>query len=142
MSPDPQPVNVAGLGLRYATARAPTVDLGRFPDFFLLGPQRTGTTWLTQHLRTHPEIFFADPREVYFFSYAQWPKRKPPHRPDVSNELTWYLSQFVDTPASTAARRSGSGAATCASRQWMRRWIARVRSRSRRACGARSRASS
>ena len=43
-------------------------DLTRFPDFLILGPQRTGTTWLHAHLRYHPQIFLTEPKELYFFS--------------------------------------------------------------------------
>lgn len=41
---------------------------GTFPDFLIIGPQRTGTTWLEANLRRHPEIFTAYPKEIYFFS--------------------------------------------------------------------------
>ena len=41
---------------------------GEFPDFLIVGPQRTGTTWLELNLRRHPEIFSATPKELYFFS--------------------------------------------------------------------------
>lgn len=41
---------------------------GNFPDFLIIGPQRTGTTWLEANLRRHPEIFTAYPKEIYFFS--------------------------------------------------------------------------
>ncbi|MEO1450615.1 MAG: sulfotransferase, partial [Bacteroidota bacterium] len=41
---------------------------GTFPDFLIVGPQRTGTTWLEANLRRHPEIFTAYPKEIYFFS--------------------------------------------------------------------------
>ncbi len=41
---------------------------GNFPDFLIVGPQRTGTTWLTHNLRFHPEIFLSFPKELYFFN--------------------------------------------------------------------------
>lgn len=41
---------------------------GTFPDFMILGPQRTGTTWLHRQLSLHPEIFLSFPKELYFFS--------------------------------------------------------------------------
>lgn len=41
---------------------------GNFPDFLIVGPQRTGTTWLTENLRLHPELFLSFPKELYFFS--------------------------------------------------------------------------
>lgn len=42
--------------------------LDRFPDFLIVGPQRTGTTWLHAHLRYHPEIMCSEPKELYYFS--------------------------------------------------------------------------
>lgn len=41
---------------------------GHFPDFLIIGPQRTGTTWLAANLNQHPEIFLSFPKELYFFS--------------------------------------------------------------------------
>jgi len=53
--------------LRYVRARGDE-DLSRFPDFLIIGPQRTGTTWLHAHLRFHPQIFLSEPKEIFFFS--------------------------------------------------------------------------
>ena len=44
---------------------------GNFPDFMIVGPQRTGTTWLSANLRYHPEIFLSYPKELYFFNRLQ-----------------------------------------------------------------------
>jgi hypothetical protein len=41
---------------------------GRFPDFMIVGPQRTGTTWLSEMLSKHHEVFMSDPKEIYFFN--------------------------------------------------------------------------
>lgn len=68
------------------------LDLSRFPDFLIVGPQRTGTTWLHAQLRYHPEIFLAEPKELFFFS-----RLKPPRHPKFqSDQLTWYLQFFRD----------------------------------------------
>ena len=68
------------------------VDLARFPDFLIIGPQRTGTTWLHAQLRYHPQIFLSEPKELYFFSSL---KTRDPRR-FVSDELSWYLRYFRD----------------------------------------------
>jgi hypothetical protein len=68
------------------------VDLARFPDFLIIGPQRTGTTWLHAHLRFHPEVFLSEPKELYFFSSL---KTRNPKR-FVSDQLAWYLQFFRD----------------------------------------------
>ena len=79
-------------------------DLARFPDFLIIGPQRTGTTWLHAQLRYHPQIFLAEPKELYFFSSL---KTRDPKR-FVSDELCWYLQFFRDP----AWRRAAKSAAT------------------------------
>ncbi len=75
--------------LRYVRVSG-TEDLARFPDFLIIGPQRTGTTWLHAHLRFHPQIFLSEPKELYFFSSlaTRDPKRF------VSDRLDWYLRFF------------------------------------------------
>jgi len=67
-------------------------DLSLFPNFMIVGPQRTGTTWLHTHLRTHPAIFLSEPKELYFFSSL---KTRSPKR-FVSDELSYYLQFFHD----------------------------------------------
>ncbi|TFH27229.1 MAG: hypothetical protein E4H00_09735, partial [Myxococcales bacterium] len=54
--------------LRYVRARAGEVDLEKFPDFLVIGPQRTGTTWIHENLRDHPDIGWPRAKEIYFFS--------------------------------------------------------------------------
>lgn len=52
---------------------------GTFPDFMILGPQRTGTTWLSHNLRLHPEIFISQPKELYFFNRLLRSPKYSPH---------------------------------------------------------------
>jgi len=78
--------------LRWVRVTDPHVDLTRFPDFLIIGPQRTGTTWLHANLRFHPQVFLAEPKELFFFS-----RLKTPDDPRFqSNELGWYLRFFRD----------------------------------------------
>src|SRR5512143_2401645 len=77
--------------LRYVRAQGDE-DVSRFPDFLIIGPQRTGTTWLHAHLRFHPQIFLSEPKELYFFSSL---KTRDPKR-FVSDQLAWYLRFFRD----------------------------------------------
>lgn len=76
--------------LKYIKVSDDHVDLTFFPDFLIVGPQRTGTTWLHAHLRYHPEIMLSEPKELYFFSSLKTPQ-SPRFR---SNELDWYLRFF------------------------------------------------
>jgi hypothetical protein len=38
------------------------------PNFFILGAQKAGTTYLAKVLSLHPEVFFSEPKELMFFS--------------------------------------------------------------------------
>jgi hypothetical protein len=80
--------------LKYVKVSRDDVDLDRFPHFLIVGPQRTGTTWLHAHLRFHPQIFLAEPKELFFFS-----RLKSPQDPKFeSDDLGWYLQFFRDPP--------------------------------------------
>ena len=57
----------------------PGLDLSRVPDFLLIGPQRTGTTWLHHHLFRHPSIFLPRQKETYFFSRLEKAGKKEPN---------------------------------------------------------------
>ena len=53
--------------LRLAAEIRKTRDLGRLPDFIVVGATKSGTTSLSGNLRLHPRIFMP-PREVKFFN--------------------------------------------------------------------------
>lgn len=76
--------------LRYVKVSDPNLSLRYFPDFFIVGPQRTGTTWLHANLRFHPQIMLAEPKELFFFSRLKTPDSAR-YR---SNDLEWYLRFF------------------------------------------------
>src|SRR5688572_18044644 len=38
------------------------------PDFLCIGVQKTGTSWLYQNLRLHPDIFMPDRKELDYFN--------------------------------------------------------------------------
>jgi hypothetical protein len=78
--------------LRYVQSQRDDLDLGRFPDFLIVGPQRTGTTWLHAHLRFHPQVFLSEPKELFFFSRLPGPGE--PRSP--ANDLGRYLAFFRD----------------------------------------------
>jgi Sulfotransferase family len=90
--------------LRYVQVGASDIDLRLLPDFFIAGPQRTGTTWLHANLRLHPEIFLSEPKELYYFS-----RLKTPADPKFqSADLSWYLSFFRERPALWAYKQASS----------------------------------
>jgi len=53
------------------------------PDFLIIAPPKTGSTWLAANLQCHPEIFVAKMKEVKYFSlYHRW------------LDLNWYAGHF------------------------------------------------
>jgi len=78
--------------LRYVRPRPGPVDLSSFPDFLIIGPQRTGTTWIHENLRDHPDILWPREKEIFYFSRL----KTPDHPKFVSADLDWYLGQFHD----------------------------------------------
>jgi len=65
------------------------------PDFLIVGPTRTGTTWLYFNLIAHPEIFLSKPKELHYFcSHNQLRPIKLAH----SDHISTYLSYFKDSP--------------------------------------------
>ena len=82
------------------------LDPQLFPDFLVLGPQRTGTTWLAQTLNLHPNIFIPREKELYYFDRLHLEGRSLPHlRPGASAKLSWYLNFFEEPEAERAARQ-------------------------------------
>ena len=75
------------------------VPMEQFPDFFLVGPQRTGTTWLFDQLSRHPEVLMSPRKETYFFSQLRRERRA------LGGDLTRYLALFRDSPLRHARRQ-------------------------------------
>jgi hypothetical protein len=47
--------------------------LRSLPDFLVISPPKTGSTWLSHNLRCHPEIFVPPRKELrYFGSLSRW----------------------------------------------------------------------
>ena len=38
------------------------------PNFFIIGAPKCGTTALSEYLRTHPDVFFSEPKEPNYFN--------------------------------------------------------------------------
>jgi len=70
--------------------RSAAPDLRNFPDFLILGPQRTGTTWMFFNLHLHPEILLHRMKETYFFNMFG----KPDHPHHHYSHLEDYLASF------------------------------------------------
>src|ERR1051326_5122412 len=55
----------------------------RAPDFFIITPPRSGSTWLFENLTCHPEVFIPPMKEVKYFSNYS-----------TMCDLKWYLDCF------------------------------------------------
>jgi hypothetical protein len=54
------------------------------PDYLIISPPKTGSTWLADNLRRHPDIFVPSMKEIkYFSSFFK------------SLDLSWYLDQIA-----------------------------------------------
>jgi len=60
---------------------------GRLPNFLCIGAPRSGTTWLYQNLKAHPEVFVPKDKEVTFFVPFGY-------RSNYYRGIKWYKSQF------------------------------------------------
>ncbi len=83
--------------LRLVRVAKPGASLRNFPDFLIVGPQRTGTTWLFHNLKSHPEIFLPKEKELYYFSTLGLPD----HRHFRFAYLENYLQAMEDSSRST-----------------------------------------
>jgi hypothetical protein len=59
----------------------------RLPGFLYLGPDKSGSSWLFEVLRHHPDCFVPACKDVYFFDEHY------------DKGLDWYTSFFADAPA-------------------------------------------
>ncbi|MEZ5301413.1 MAG: sulfotransferase [Verrucomicrobiales bacterium] len=80
--------------LHHVKVRGEGADLSCFPDFLIVGPQRTGTTWLYHNLKCHPQIFLPRDKETFYFK-ALVKKEAERKRYD---SLDDYLAIMRDSP--------------------------------------------
>lgn len=77
------------------------VGLRFFPDFFLVGAPRCGTTAMSRYLGGHSEICFSRPKETHYFGY-----RDPSSAEELERD---YLSLFFPHHDPTRHRAVGEG---------------------------------
>jgi hypothetical protein len=85
------------------------LDLDEFPDFFLIGPPRTASSWLWGHLSRHPQVFMTTPKETFFFagfrSLADVDRLAVHEVRHPSKDLSWYLNFFHESSGLAAERQ-------------------------------------
>lgn len=70
------------------------------PDFFIVGAPRSGTTALSEYLRSHPEVFVSTPKEPNYFSFDM---NRPRH---AAGTLEEYLGLFSNANGRIAGEAS------------------------------------
>lgn len=70
------------------------IDLSRFPDFLIIGPPRTATSWLHHHLSRHPHVFLPKEKETYYFTTLGDPSNRRYRYPT----LEAFLAAQQDSP--------------------------------------------
>ncbi len=69
----------------------------KLPQFLVISPPKTGSTWLAENLRCHPQLFIPPVKEVkYFSSLYKW------------FDLGWYADHFVPAGERIAGEASPS----------------------------------
>lgn len=53
------------------------------PTFIGIGAQKCATTWLSECLRSHPQVFMSSPKELHFWGHKNF-----------DNGIDWYLRYF------------------------------------------------
>ncbi|MEO6054922.1 MAG: sulfotransferase domain-containing protein [Chthoniobacterales bacterium] len=82
--------------LRHIKVRNYPPDLKNFPNFLILGPQRTGTTWLYFNLTLHPEISMNRLKETYYFNTLGEPDHSHFRYPYLEDYLASFQETFVE----------------------------------------------
>lgn len=73
----------------------------RLPEFFVAGPQRTGSTWLARQLERHPMVWLKGDKEKHFFNLID----EPDHALYSGDRLSRYAEEF-EIPKSEKWRRA------------------------------------
>jgi hypothetical protein len=62
------------------------------PNFYILGAQKSGTSWLTSMLRQHPDIFIPRQKEMHYYNRPE----------NFARGRAWYENRFADCGGATA----------------------------------------
>jgi hypothetical protein len=73
-------------------------ETGVWPNFFIVGAAKAGTTSLHALLRAHPEVFMSMPKEPHHFCQVQ-----PPY------ELRWHFEAYADSARYLKLFRDANG---------------------------------
>lgn len=87
------------MGLSYA----------RFPDFFIVGHKKSGTTALYEMLRSHPQMFMPAQKDSHFFATDRRPTAANPRDGRLPRTMDEYLLLFAGAaPEQRVGEASGA----------------------------------
>jgi hypothetical protein len=90
-------------------AAAASAQRHRFPDFFIVGHAKSGTTALYEMLRCHPQIYMPNHKEPWFFASDMRPRFQPQAAGVLPATLDDYLALFAPAgPGQRAGEASSS----------------------------------
>ncbi|MGH9187538.1 MAG: sulfotransferase [Acidimicrobiales bacterium] len=69
------------------------------PSFLGIGAGKSGTTWIWEMLRRHPEVFLPDEKELHYFNDQAW-EFDPTPNPRATEPPEWYLAHFREAAPS------------------------------------------
>lgn len=76
------------------------LEEGFRPDYIGIGAARSGTSWLANCLRSHPDIGLSEPKEILYFNSLGWPRSGSDGlevreaNPNYSKSISWYARHF------------------------------------------------
>ena len=78
--------------------RSPNSDA--YPDFFCIGAQKSGTTWLYQHLHLHPDFWMPPQKELHYFDLLGHARFFGPPRKEDERDLRFLeaMKKLRDKP--------------------------------------------
>jgi hypothetical protein len=62
------------------------------PNFLIIGAEKSGTTWLYDRLRRHPDVFMPEVKEIHYFN--QLDSNHQPRRNYERHGFEWYEDHF------------------------------------------------
>lgn len=62
------------------------------PNFLIIGAEKSGTTWLYDRLRRHPDVFMPEVKEIHYFN--QLDSNHQPRRNYERHDFEWYEDHF------------------------------------------------
>lgn len=93
---------VCGPSLSYLAARNHLMPV---PDFFCIGAQKAGTSWLYQNLRNHPLIWLPPIKEIDYFTSLYIAGHRADNAVHRANQLRDALEWWENPPASVGPER-------------------------------------